>query len=92
MADPPAISIVMPVFNPKEKWLRAAIDSILSHAYLHWELCIADDASAPMAKEVPAEYERLDKCIQVTCRETNGQVSTASNAALAMAKGVFFVS
>ena len=41
----PLISVVMPVFNPSESHLRAAIDSVRDQWYQRWELCIADDAS-----------------------------------------------
>ena len=42
---PPVISLVMPVHDPERAWLEAAVDSVLSQAYPHLELCIADDAS-----------------------------------------------
>jgi len=38
------ISVIMPVFNPPEQFLRA-IESVLRQVYPYWELCIADDAS-----------------------------------------------
>ncbi|GIS90481.1 MAG: hypothetical protein CM1200mP20_05220 [Pseudomonadota bacterium] len=41
----PVFSILMPVYNAPEKWLRRAIDSVLDQIYPHWELCIADDRS-----------------------------------------------
>ena len=49
------ISVVMPVFNPREDWLRAAIASVRAQLWPHWELCIADDAStAPHVARVLA--------------------------------------
>ncbi len=42
----PLISIVMPVYNTPEKLLRAAMGSVVNQCYPHWELCVADDASA----------------------------------------------
>ncbi|MDP6671669.1 MAG: glycosyltransferase, partial [Arenicellales bacterium] len=41
----PVFSIIMPVYNTTEKWLRKAIESVLEQIYPHWELCIADDCS-----------------------------------------------
>ena len=38
-------SILMPVYNVEEKWIRKAIDSVKAQTYLEWELCIADDCS-----------------------------------------------
>ena len=41
----PLISIIMPVYNTPEAFLREAIESVLNQVYPYWELCIADDAS-----------------------------------------------
>ncbi len=45
MTHPPVISIVIPVYNPAEIYLRACLDSVPAQSYPHWELCIADDRS-----------------------------------------------
>ncbi|MBV9375092.1 MAG: glycosyltransferase, partial [Alphaproteobacteria bacterium] len=44
-AERPRISVIVPVFNPSERYLRAALESVLDQLYSNWELCIADDAS-----------------------------------------------
>lgn len=86
----PTISIVMPVYNTQEQWLRAAIESVLGQAYGNWQLCIADDASDQShIKRVLAEYESSDKRIEVVYRTENGHISAASNTALGMARGEF---
>jgi glycosyltransferase involved in cell wall biosynthesis/LmbE family N-acetylglucosaminyl deacetylase len=87
---PPLISILMPVYNTPEIWLRRVIDTVRAQIYPHWELCIADDAS-PDARvaEILAEYAKLDSRIKVVRRERNGHISAASNSALAVAKGEF---
>src|SRR5690606_35525300 len=62
----PLLSIVMPVYQTPEKWLRRCIDSVLAQAYEHWELCIADDASpAPHVRRVLTEYMGRDNRIKV---------------------------
>jgi glycosyltransferase involved in cell wall biosynthesis/SAM-dependent methyltransferase len=88
--DRPLISIVMPVYNVEESWLREAIDSVLAQTYDDWELCIADDASTKShVKRVLREYERRFKRIKVVYREKNGHISAATNSALTLATGQF---
>ena len=84
----PLISILMPVFNTPERFLREAIDSVLAQTYENWELCIADDASAePAVNRVLAEYKARDRRIKVVHRTQNGHISRASNSALELAGG-----
>ena len=86
----PAISVVMPVYNTAEAFLRQTIESVLAQGYPHWELCIADDASTePHVRAVLEEYKRRDPRIKVEYREENGHISAASNSALALASGEY---
>jgi glycosyltransferase involved in cell wall biosynthesis len=86
----PRFSILMPVYNLEEVWLRKAIDSVLAQVYPHWELCIADDASTkPHVKPTLQEYQERDKRIKVLYREENGHISAATNSALSLATGDF---
>ncbi len=87
-ANPPLFSVIMPVYNAPEKFLRAAIDSVRRQIYPHWELCIADDASSqPYVRRVLEEYANKDARIKVVFRERNGHISAASNSALDLAIG-----
>lgn len=86
----PRISIVMPVYNVDEVWLREAIESVRNQIYPHWELCIADDGSTrPHIRKVLEEYRQQDDRIKVTYLPHNQGISVASNAALALATGEF---
>ncbi|MCA0403592.1 MAG: glycosyltransferase [Proteobacteria bacterium] len=86
----PLISIIMPVYNAPEKWLRVAIDSVLKQIYPYWELCIADDASTmPHIKKALESYMKQDSRIKVIFREQNGHISLASNSALELATGEY---
>ena len=88
MTNPVLISVVMPVYNPDEIYLRACLDSVLTQSYPHWELCIADDCSPkPHVKRVLAEYEAKDDRVRVVYRKKNGHISAASNSALDIARG-----
>jgi glycosyltransferase involved in cell wall biosynthesis len=88
--SPPTISVIMPVYNVPEVYLRKAIDSVLKQIYPRWELCIADDKStAPHIRPVLEEYAGKDSRIRVVFREQNGHISAASNSALELATGEF---
>lgn len=90
MPQKPLISVIMPVFNTPEVFLRKTIDSVVNQIYPYWELCIADDASTEgHVKEVLQEYANREKRIKVTFREKNGHISAASNSALKLAVGDF---
>lgn len=89
-ASRPLISIVMPVFDPPEAFLRAALDSVRSQLYPDWQLCIADDASTlPHVGRVLTGYAARDPRITWVRRPQNGGISAASNSALALAAGAF---
>jgi len=86
----PSISVIMPVFNPPESFLRDAIESVINQIYPYWELCIADDASTePHVYELLKSYQAQDDRIKVIFRETNGHISHCSNSALELATGDF---
>ncbi|MFY2860300.1 glycosyltransferase [Mycobacterium sp. THU-M104] len=88
MVEQPLISIILPVYNTPERWLRACLDSVRSQLYGVWELCIADDASTePHVRRVLQEYAAKDNRIKVVFREKNGHISAASNSALELARG-----
>jgi GT2 family glycosyltransferase len=90
LAEPPKISVVMPVFNPAPDHLRSAIGSVRTQLYPNWELCIADDASTdPEVIAVLAQSAAVDGRIRLARRDVNGHISAASNTALDLATGAF---
>ncbi|WP_162404130.1 glycosyltransferase [Pseudoxanthomonas jiangsuensis] len=92
LARRPLLSVVMPVYQAPERWLRQALDSVIAQAYPDWELCIADDASpSPHVRKVLEEYRQRDSRIRVVYRERNGHISESSNSALELATGEFAV-
>lgn len=86
----PKISIVMPVYNVKECFLREAIESVLSQIYDNWELCIVDDASTQShVRPVLEEYAAKDPRIKVKFSKLNQYISAASNKAMKMSTGQY---
>lgn len=92
MALQPLFSILLPTYNPPERWLRRALDTVLAQTWSRWELCIADDASpAPHVRRVLDEYASRDPRIRLVYRNRNGHICAASNSALALAQGDWLV-
>ena len=88
----PLLSVLMPVYNTDERWLRAAIESVQNQLYTNWELCIADDHSSdPRVGEVLRQIQSREPRLRLDFREVNGHISAASNSALALASGEFIV-
>jgi len=86
--NPPTISVILPVYNVAEAYLRRCIESVLNQIYPRWELCVADDASTQgHVRRVLEEYAATDSRIKVVYREKNGNISAASNSALELATG-----
>lgn len=85
---PVKLSIIMPVYNAPETYLRRAVQSIRAQIYPNWELCIAEDCStAPHVKPLLQQLAGEDARIKLACRRANGGISQASNSALGLATG-----
>jgi O-antigen biosynthesis protein len=86
----PRISIITPVWNTDEKWLRLCIGSVISQTYDNWELCIANGGSTrSYIRSVLDEYSQSDTRIKVRYLSENKGISANSNEALSMATGEF---
>ena len=86
----PLISVILPVYNIEEKWLRLCLESVINQVYENWELCVADDCSTkPHVRRVLKEYATRDARIKIVFRPENNHISAASNSALEMASGEF---
>ena len=80
----------MPVYNPPERWLRRAIESVRAQTYPRWQLCVGNDASTlPHVRAVLDSFAALDSRILVVHRPQNGHISAASNSALELCCGEF---
>jgi len=89
-ANPPLISVILPVYNTDAHFLVQCIQSVIDQSYPRWELCIADDASTdPSVASILRSFAQKDDRIKVVFRETNGHISAASNSALALASGQY---
>ncbi len=90
LAYQPLVSVIVPVYNPEQNFLRQAIESVIAQAYPNWELCLADDCSTkPYVKEILTEYAAKDERIKIVLRQENGHICHASNSALEIATGEY---
>lgn len=84
----PLISILVPVYNTPEEFLKQMIQSVRKQTYDNWELCIAN---ANPANETVAEILRIsstkDERIKVKDVPENEGIAQNTNAALAVATG-----
>jgi ubiquinone/menaquinone biosynthesis C-methylase UbiE/GT2 family glycosyltransferase len=84
------ISVLMPTFNTPSRYLRLAIDSVLQQRFQEWELCIYDDGSSLAETiEVLKEYRGRDPRIKIEFGGENRGIATATNGAIALAKGQY---
>jgi GT2 family glycosyltransferase len=84
------ISIILPVYNTSEQYLRRAIESVLDQVYPLWELCLVGDGSTdPKLSRILLDYASKDQRIRVCSLEGHGGVVAASNHALRMTAGQF---
>jgi GT2 family glycosyltransferase len=87
-AEAPTFTIVMPVFDPKENRLRAAIASVRKQTYSRWELvCVDDGSRRPAAGRVLAAAAEADARVRIVRSPVHGGVSAAVNRALGEAAG-----
>lgn len=82
-------SILVPLFNTAESYLREMLESVLAQTYSEWELCLADgsDGEHSYVEKVCREYAKRDGRIRYQKLEKNGGISENTNACMTMATG-----
>lgn len=85
MASSPVVSVIMAV-RDGERWLREAIDSILTQTFSDFEFLIVDDGSRDETPEILAAYRARDPRVHVIAQAKEGFVR-ALNRGLAAATG-----
>lgn len=84
---PPAVSVIMPVYNAAA-FLGRAIDSVVTQTFTDWELIVVDDGSTDGFTKVVERYAS-DPRIHSYTDPINQGVSHALNRALGHARGTF---
>jgi glycosyltransferase involved in cell wall biosynthesis len=78
---------VLPVYNG-ERYLRAAIDSILAQSYSRFELIAVDDGSTDAGPMILEQYARRDARVRVI-RQPNSKLPAALSNGFRAAEGEF---
>lgn len=82
------LSIVVPVYNVK-KYLKRCVDSLLDQGeFCDYEIILVDDGSTDCSGKICDEYSQLSNKI-IVIHKNNGGLSSARNAGLEIAKGVY---
>jgi glycosyltransferase involved in cell wall biosynthesis len=89
MTSLPRISIGLPVYNG-ERFLSAAVDSLLAQTYENFELILADNASTDATSDICRTYGALDRRIQYVRNESNIGVYRNCNKVIGLSKGEYF--
>ena len=79
------ISVIIPVYKV-ESYLSKCLDSVLNQTHKNLEIILVDDGSPDHCGEICDNYAARDNRIQVI-HKSNGGVSSARNAGLAVATG-----
>lgn len=82
-------SILVPLYNTPEKFLRQAIDSVRAQTYTNWELCLADgsDAEHAVVGQICKEYAEEDSRILYRKLQKNEGIAANTNSCFGMASG-----
>lgn len=91
----PLISILVPLYNTPEKFLRDMIESVIAQTYSGWQLCLADGSDAEhveLVSRIVKEYQAKEGDyrggkISYMKLEKNEGISGNTNHCLEMAEG-----
>ena len=84
-------SILVPLYNTPEKFLREMIESVIAQTYTGWELCLADgsDSEHPEVARIVKEYADSDASGRIKYKkiEKNLGISGNTNECFTLASG-----
>ncbi|MBD5493411.1 MAG: glycosyltransferase family 2 protein [Lachnospiraceae bacterium] len=86
-------SILVPLYNTPEIFLREMIDSVMAQTYENWELCLADgsDAEHGYVRNIVEEYQKKDGRGRIVYEklDKNEGISGNTNRCLAISTGEY---
>ena len=84
----PLVSVLMTTYN-REKYLAAAIESVIASTYQNWELLVVDDQSKDRSVEIAQSYAQKDPRVKSIVNEKNLGDYPNRNMAASLAKGKY---
>jgi glycosyltransferase involved in cell wall biosynthesis len=88
MSANPPITIGLPVYN-REKYLRTALDSLLSQTFGDFELVICDNASTDATAAIGQEYAERDKRVRFFRNDVNIGANRNFNRVFHLSRGKY---
>src|SRR5690348_15099471 len=89
MSQSPKLSIGLPVFNG-ERYLRAAVESLLQQDFEDFELIISDNASNDKTQELCQEFASRDGRVRYSRAEVNQGAAWNFANVVQLARGAYF--
>jgi Glycosyltransferases involved in cell wall biogenesis len=86
MPEFPKITVLIPVYN-REKYVAAAIESILTQTFPDFELLVIDDGSTDRSREIIQSYR--DPRLRLVCNERNLGIPKTRNRGIQLARGEY---
>ncbi len=87
------ISILVPLYNTPENFLREMLDSVVNQTYENWELCLADgsDREHELVENICKEYADRDERKRIVYKklQKNEGISGNTNECLKLATGEY---
>lgn len=84
-------SVLVPLYNTPDSFLKAMIESVQAQTYKNWELCLADgsDKEHSFVGEICKKYAGKDERIKYEKLEKNLGISENTNACIRMVTGEY---
>lgn len=86
-------SIVVPLYNTEQAYLRELIEAAMEQVYTKWELCLVDasDTGRQQVEALCREYMEKDMRIRYIPVEKNGGISDNTDFGIRSSKGEYIV-
>ena len=87
----PLISIVIPLYNTPQEYLKEVVDSVIAQTYGNWQLCLADGSEGDEIGEFLRKKYKKEIRISYKKLKDNKGISENTNAAIKLAMGDYIM-